>query len=280
MDVLLDKKRISSNSSASEDSNDPSPRKKVKHKIALNRDSQKSERRHKLFLNATFEQTPRKHFSRNHHHNDTDSKNHRIDRNVDYYNKKENRISSYDKSQRDISRSTNHRGYRNQPLNLEKSVRKSGKFKNKSNSSEDEKVEKNQGNSCYGLVTADGKKLDVKAVNYKYKNNTHSKSKTDVKKQFISRNRSKLTQKEINAKRKEMQENAQWRDEHRVKNIKKYQEEYKLEQEKNSSAFDRDFLKKQLAKAAETGTLESRIKSKINNIQRSGRLMDSNFARR
>lgn len=38
--------------------------------------------------------------------------------------------------------------------------------------------------------------------------------------------------------------------------------------------------RKQLAAAAEVGTVESRIRSNINNIQRSGRAMDSNFAKR
>lgn len=39
-------------------------------------------------------------------------------------------------------------------------------------------------------------------------------------------------------------------------------------------------FRKQLAAAAEVGTVESRIKANMNNIQRSRRAMDTNFAKR
>lgn len=38
--------------------------------------------------------------------------------------------------------------------------------------------------------------------------------------------------------------------------------------------------RKQLVDAAKVGTVASRIKANINNIQRSGRAMDTNFAKR
>lgn len=38
--------------------------------------------------------------------------------------------------------------------------------------------------------------------------------------------------------------------------------------------------RKQLVVATEVGTIASRIKANINNIQRSGRAMDTNFAKR
>jgi len=39
-------------------------------------------------------------------------------------------------------------------------------------------------------------------------------------------------------------------------------------------------FRKQLVAATEVGTVASRIKANINNIQRSGRAMDTNFAKR
>ena len=48
----------------------------------------------------------------------------------------------------------------------------------------------------------------------------------------------------------------------------------------NRKVYNQDFLRKQLAVAADIGTVASRIKANINNIQRSGGAMDINFARR
>lgn len=155
------------------------------------------------------------------------------------------------------------------------------KYKNESNyDSDDERMRKNQLRSNYGLVTADGKKLELKKTDNDSKNSKHSNLKTITKKHSTSHKRPRLTDEEIEARRKEMLENAQWRDKQLERNIKKYQEEDRREQDKNSSDFDTEFLKKQMARATEKDTLERRIKSNINNIQRSGRSMDMNFARR
>lgn len=78
-----------------------------------------------------------------------------------------------------------------------------------------------------------------------------------------------------------MMSNADWRDEQRSKNVKKYRDEEQNEEKTHFSRdHDPDFLRQQLMKAADTGTLEKRIKSNQHNIQRSGFAMDKNFARK
>lgn len=88
-----------------------------------------------------------------------------------------------------------------------------------------------------------------------------------------------LTEEEKEQRRQEMIANATWRDKEREQNVKKYREEEKKEID-NRKVYNQDFLRKQLAVAADIGTVASRIKANINNIQRSGGAMDINFARR
>lgn len=73
--------------------------------------------------------------------------------------------------------------------------------------------------------------------------------------------------------------NAAWRDKEREKTLQMYREEEKREAQ-NSKTYNKDFIRKQLIAATEMGTVASRIKANINNIQRSGRAMDRNFAKR
>ncbi|CAG5096957.1 Similar to Cwc25: Pre-mRNA-splicing factor CWC25 homolog (Mus musculus) [Cotesia congregata] len=87
-----------------------------------------------------------------------------------------------------------------------------------------------------------------------------------------------LSDKEKLKRLKEMMANASWRDKERKKNIKRYKEQDKSEPSEKS--YNNDFIRNQLAKAAEGGTVASRIRSNINNIQRSNRTMDTNFAKR
>lgn len=100
-----------------------------------------------------------------------------------------------------------------------------------------------------------------------------------VKENNVSNRKLKLSEEEKELRRQEMMQNAVWRDYQRKKNTQQYTEEEKQELH-NSKSYDSNFIRKQLAATAETGTVASRIKSNINNIQRSDRLMDTNFARR
>ena len=92
---------------------------------------------------------------------------------------------------------------------------------------------------------------------------------------------SKLSDEEKQRKLREMMANADWRDEQRTKNVKKYREEDRKEEESHYSRdHDPDFVRQQLMKAADVGSVEKRIKSNRHNIQRSGMSMDKNFARK
>ncbi|XP_012525450.1 pre-mRNA-splicing factor CWC25 homolog [Monomorium pharaonis] len=94
-----------------------------------------------------------------------------------------------------------------------------------------------------------------------------------------TKSRPGLTEKEKEQRRKEMMENAVWRNKEREKNVKMYREQEKKEEQNNISN-NKDFIRKQLIVVTEVGTVASRIKANINNIQRSGRAMDTNFVKR
>ncbi|XP_076281362.1 uncharacterized protein LOC143209515 [Lasioglossum baleicum] len=99
------------------------------------------------------------------------------------------------------------------------------------------------------------------------------------KDQRNSKKKHNLTEEEKERRRQEMMANATWRDKEREKNVRKYTEEEKKEIV-SSKGYNQDFVRKHLAAAAELGSVASRIKSNMNNIQRSGRAMDTNFAKR
>lgn len=119
-------------------------------------------------------------------------------------------------------------------------------------------------------------------------NSERSKSTSDINRMKLKEDRKEakyrpkakpsLTEKEKEQRRQEMMANAAWRDKEREKNVKMYREEEKKEIQNNS--YNKDFIRKQLVVATEMGTVASRIKANINNIQRSGRAMDMNFAKR
>ena len=52
-----------------------------------------------------------------------------------------------------------------------------------------------------------------------------------------------------------------------------------MEEEENLADHDPEFLRRELRKAADNSSVESRIKSNKHNIQRGVTAMDSNFAR-
>ncbi|OAD62964.1 Pre-mRNA-splicing factor CWC25 like protein [Eufriesea mexicana] len=115
----------------------------------------------------------------------------------------------------------------------------------------------------------------------------YSKLSSDKKYYKEDKNRDKwnlkkkqnLTEEEKERRRQEMIANASWRDKERERNVKKYREEEKKEID-GGKVYNQDFVRKQLVAAAEVGTVASRIKANINNIQRSGGAMDTNFAKR
>lgn len=100
------------------------------------------------------------------------------------------------------------------------------------------------------------------------------------KKQEVKRKKP-LTEEEMNEIRAKMMENADWREKDREKTVKKHREAEEQEKVSHQKDFDKDFLNRHMKKAQDqVGSVESRIRSNLNNIQRSGRTMDSHFAKR
>ena len=81
-------------------------------------------------------------------------------------------------------------------------------------------------------------------------------------------------------KLKEMMQNADWREEQRSNKVKKHREKESEEEAARISKHDPSFIRKELAKAADSGTVEKRIQSNRHNIQRGVSSMNENFARR
>lgn len=133
----------------------------------------------------------------------------------------------------------------------------------------------------YGLVSASGEKLYVKK-SYEEQRRVESKPrKPDPPKRYVSEKKKPLTEEEIERAREEMAKNAAWREKDRAVRVRKQRESAEKEDTDHSKKFDKDFMTKQMRTAQEkTGSLETRIKSNINNIQRSGMSMNTNFAKR
>ncbi|CAG2062760.1 unnamed protein product, partial [Timema podura] len=152
-------------------------------------------------------------------------------------------------------------------------------------SEDDEKT--SQMSRGYGLVLPDSKKHLSSRESSHGKNKhreeqrvTQKQSEPEATKPWVRTERKKLSEEDLERKRLEMMDNAKWREAVREKNIAKYKAEDRKEKKDNRKTFDKDFLRKQLSYAASKSSVEGRIKANINNIQRSGRSMGENFARR
>jgi len=89
-----------------------------------------------------------------------------------------------------------------------------------------------------------------------------------------------LTDAEKQAKLAEMMANATWRDDQRTSRVKKYREGQEKEEEEASKEHDKNFINRELKRAAENLTVEGRITANKYKIQRGHGDMDKNFARR
>ncbi|XP_054745248.1 pre-mRNA-splicing factor CWC25 homolog [Anastrepha obliqua] len=92
----------------------------------------------------------------------------------------------------------------------------------------------------------------------------------------------KISDAEKEARLREMMENASWREEDRVKSVQKHRESNAREEEKyKSQEFDKEFINKEVKKAiAIQSSVGSRIRSNLNNIQRTSAAMNSNFTKK
>lgn len=107
---------------------------------------------------------------------------------------------------------------------------------------------------------------------------TTTASRHDPKK--ASASKSALNEEELERKRREMMDNAKWRDDQRTKSVNQYRSEEQKEKDELEKKRDPDFIRKQLLQAAASGSVEKRIKSNSYNIQRSKVNMDHNFMKR
>lgn len=92
----------------------------------------------------------------------------------------------------------------------------------------------------------------------------------------------KLSEDEMEKRRREMMQHAVVRDNERKVKVDKYRKEVEEEagQLNANRPKEAEFVKKQLAIVTSNTTVEARIKANVFNIQRSVNSMDSNFARR
>ncbi|XP_034475000.1 pre-mRNA-splicing factor CWC25 homolog [Drosophila innubila] len=97
-----------------------------------------------------------------------------------------------------------------------------------------------------------------------------------------TKSKPKLSDSEREARLREMMENATWREADRTKVVQKHREEYAREEAQNQSRdFDKQFINKEVKKAIDNQTsIGNRIRSNLNNIQRTSAAMDANFARK
>lgn len=131
----------------------------------------------------------------------------------------------------------------------------------------------------YGLVSADGKKIEIKN---KYQPVERKESDKATKKMIQAKpKRVALTEEEKERKLMEMQDNARMRVIECQQIMERNKKDKQAEEAQLSQTFDKDYVNKEMRKAlANQFSVESRIKSNINNIQRSGRTMEANFAKR
>lgn len=137
----------------------------------------------------------------------------------------------------------------------------------------------------FGLVTADGKKIELKGTHEKKherKSPSHTSVSDKISTSYVAPLKKTLTDEEKAQRLREMQENVKWAVEERTKNFRRNQEEAKREAEQQAAdKFDKNYMHKELHKAFHNqDSVEARIKSKVNTIQRSSHSMNSNFTKR
>lgn len=128
----------------------------------------------------------------------------------------------------------------------------------------------------WGLVKCDGTKIPLGTSSHK---SVVAKKEEAVEVQKeVPAKKKKLSEEEKDKLRREMMENAAWRDEEREKKVKAYREKDAKDEVKE---FDPDFMHKELVKSSDNNTtVEGRIREKLNTIQRSGGDMNSHFLKR
>lgn len=168
--------------------------------------------------------------------------------------------------------------------NREKSCEKQQRANDDSDEDRSRRVAANRN---YGLVTASGESIALKNAVKSYTDRKAMEPTKDTKKidwkktSSQSSSRPKLSDAEKAERLREMTKNAEARDKERESYVRNYRKADRKEEERHrDEEFDRNFIHKELHKSAQSETVESRLKSNRNNIQRSSGAMDTNFAKR
>uniref|UniRef100_G1KNA8 Uncharacterized protein n=2 Tax=Anolis carolinensis TaxID=28377 RepID=G1KNA8_ANOCA len=105
-----------------------------------------------------------------------------------------------------------------------------------------------------------------------------SPKRESYRRQQISR---KLTAEELEKKRKEMIENAKWREEERATNVHRHRKEEERERAlEKLGRNDGKFIHHMKLESASTSSLEDRVKRNIHSIQRTAAALEKNFMQR
>ncbi|KAL1432086.1 hypothetical protein MTO96_013438 [Rhipicephalus appendiculatus] len=105
----------------------------------------------------------------------------------------------------------------------------------------------------------------------------HKQNKTAPQ---ATQRRRPLSEEEKAAARREMMENAQRHDEKRKTIVNQYRKSEAAEEKNHHKDIGGGFIRPMLAKAADTGSVENRIKQKMYTVQRASSAMDVHFARK
>lgn len=155
----------------------------------------------------------------------------------------------------------------------------SKRYHSDSDGADDSDDNKSRRKMTFGLMMADGSKPVVRQ-NPVQQEVKAAQSQQQKPIPWQKKERVKLTEEEKERRRNEMLNNAAWRDKEREENVKRYRKEEAQEKKQLHENFDDDFARKQFSRATDQASIEGRIKSKLNTIQRSKMAMDQNFARR
>nr|CAI5825886.1 unnamed protein product [Callosobruchus analis] len=130
----------------------------------------------------------------------------------------------------------------------------------------------------FGLVRADGSKIKLNRATATRSIEDRCPQLKEVAKKPEKKNVKRLTEEEKEKIRKQMMKDAVKREKERSENLRQYREEDKKEE--MAMSYNRDFIHRELVKSTKDTSIEGRIKSKLNSIQRSSVHMNSNFSKK
>ncbi|XP_037504424.1 pre-mRNA-splicing factor CWC25 homolog [Rhipicephalus sanguineus] len=207
-------------------------------------------------------------------------------------------VSTEKRQRRHHSASPDSEDHRELTTQLKRPVKSSSRSHSKrkrhdSSSSEDQKDSKNsqrlhspvlESNQHdrrpkYGLIVRGNQshKKEQQPPPLKVQPKEHKQTKTAPQ---ATQRRRPLSEEEKAAARREMMENAQWHDEQRKTIVNQYRKSEAAEEKDRHKDIGEGFIRPMLAKAADTGSVENRIKQKMYTVQRASSAMDVHFARK